>query len=79
MIGYLRTLRSKNPLFQARVADDDEEGFSTFCGRLAASLSDLTVAQRRRVGGALNEAMAPLRKILATFVTELAGCSPKYS
>lgn len=43
-IGHLRTLPSKMPGFQARVAEDVEDGLSAICQRLSASLSDLAAA-----------------------------------
>lgn len=76
MSGHLRILRSKIPGFQARVAEDVENGFFEFYQRLVALLSELVGARRKGNGVAMNECMALIREIIAAFQTELIKSSP---
>lgn len=72
---YLRTLRSKMPGFQARVAADVEAGFTEFCRLLATSLSSLAATRRRGIGVAMDDSMGPLREILDALDVKLSGPS----
>lgn len=47
VLGYLHTLLTKMPALQACMVESVENGFSAFCRRIAASLSDLTAARQQ--------------------------------
>lgn len=69
-------LALKVPGFQACVAGKVENRFSTFFRRLYASLSDLSRAGQRILGGALNESMVPLCGLSEAVEVELSTSTP---
>lgn len=71
MIGHLYNLHSMVPSFQLCAPEEIEDGVSTFCRRLAASLHDLAAALRKGIGGVLSECMTPVCEIRTAFEEKL--------
>lgn len=64
------------PGFQELVAEEVEDDFHAFRGKLAASLSAVATAHRRGFDGTLNGCMIALSGIVAAFEQELARFAP---
>lgn len=76
LLDHLRTLRSRMPGFQARVAESVVDECSAFLQGLATALPHLDTARLQGIGAALVDSIAPLQDILAAFETDLARSSP---
>lgn len=63
--------------FQRRLAEEVEDGLSSFCPKLATSLLELVMARWRGIRDALNDSTAPFRQIYAGYKEDLATFAQK--